>query len=58
MATMAQSAVNWRNTHSQSHGSHVFIAHTLTATQLQPRGEPRASTAVTFQCVLGLFMFP
>ena len=33
MVTVAESAANWRNTHTQVSGSHAF-AHTLASTQL------------------------
>ena len=36
----AQSAANWRNTHTDSRGSQAFT-HTLTSTQLQPRSAKR-----------------
>ena len=44
MITMAQSAADWRNTHS--HGSHAFT-HTLTSTKLQPLCAKRQLTYIT-----------
>ena len=56
MATMAQSATNWRNTHT-----HMHRTHSLTHLH-QPVGYNHvvrsASSAIIFQHMLGLFVFP
>ena len=55
MVTMAQSAANWRNTHT-----HMDRTHSLTHLQLQHSYSHvvwNASLAIIFQCLLGLFVF-
>ena len=55
MVTMAQSAVNWCNMHT-----HVDRMHSLTHLHQHSYNYVvrSASSAISFQCVLGLFMFP
>ena len=47
-----------QHAHSDSHGSHSHT-YKVTSTQLQPHGKNLISdsSAITFQCMLGLFMF-
>ena len=38
MVTMAESAANWRNTHTRMNRMHSLHTLTVTSIQLQPRG--------------------
>ena len=53
MVTMVQNAVNWRNTH-------MYRTHSLTHLHQHSYNHVvrSASSAIIFQCMLGLFMFP
>ena len=55
MATMAQSATNWRNTHT-----HMDRMHLLTHSHQHSYNHVVQSTssAIAFQCMMGLFVFP
>ena len=56
MVTIAQSAANWRNTHS--HGSHPFSDSLTHLHQHSYNHVMRsASSAISFQCMLGLFVY-
>ena len=54
MVTMAQSAANWHNTHT-----HIDHTHSLTHLHQHSYNHVvwRASSAIIFQCMLGLFVF-
>ena len=55
MVTMAESAANWRNTHT-----HMDRTHSLTHLHQHSYNNVvrSASLAITFQYMLGLFVFP
>ena len=58
MVTMAQSAMNWRYTHTHMDHTQSLAHFTSTLLTSYKHVMRSASSAIIFQCMLGLFVVP